>query len=78
MTRIVEDEVPGDDHDWRYYRKRPVVIQAAKVRQRVEVETREGTVVAEPGDYLLIGVEGEVYPCDADIFEKTYDRVVET
>ncbi|ELZ78106.1 periplasmic protein involved in polysaccharide export [Haloferax larsenii JCM 13917] len=76
MTRVVEDEVPGDERDWHYYRKRPVVIQAAKVRQPVEVETREGTVVADEGDYLLIGVEGEVYPCDADIFEKTYDRVV--
>jgi len=28
-----------------------------------------------PGDYLIEGVEGELYPCAKDIFEKTYDNV---
>lgn len=30
-------------------------------------------MVAKTGDYIIRGVEGEIYPCKPDIFEKTYD-----
>lgn len=36
------------------------------------VETREGRIKALPGDWLIRGVEGEVYPCADAIFRKTY------
>lgn len=39
------------------------------------VETPEGAVWARPGDWLIKGVEGEVYPCSASVFEKVYDVV---
>lgn len=29
------------------------------------------------GDYIIMGVNGEVYPCKPDIFEKTYERIEE-
>ncbi|MEC1370651.1 hypothetical protein P9D17_08790 [Bacillus velezensis] len=32
-------------------------------------------VTARDGDYIILGVEGEVYPCNPDIFEKTYDKL---
>jgi hypothetical protein len=35
----------------------------------------EGFQVVCPGDYIVKGVEGEFYPCKADIFEKTYEEV---
>jgi hypothetical protein len=41
-----------------------------------EVETMEGTLRGKAGDWLMIGVEGELYPCDAKVFEKTY-RLIE-
>lgn len=28
-----------------------------------------------PGDWIIIGVAGEVYACKADIFERTYDAI---
>lgn len=37
------------------------------------VETREGTLVASPGDWIIKGVAGEFYPCDPEIFAATYD-----
>ena len=37
------------------------------------IETLEGTMRAEPTDYIIYGVNGEVYPCKPDIFEKTYE-----
>lgn len=39
------------------------------------VNTLEGTMAANPGDYIIKGVNGEFYPCKPDIFEKTYELV---
>jgi hypothetical protein len=41
------------------------------------VKTLEGAIHASVGDYIIRGVEGELYPCKPDIFEKTYDKVEE-
>ena len=38
-----------------------------------EIKTLEGTMIARAGDYIIQGVNGEIYPCKADIFEKTYE-----
>ena len=37
--------------------------------------TLEGEMQTKPGYYIVKGVEGEVYPCRADIFAKTYEAV---
>jgi hypothetical protein len=42
------------------------------------IKALEGTMVAEPGDWIIRGVKGEIYPCKADIFEATYEPVVAT
>lgn len=42
----------------------------------LEIETLEGTMKANPGDYIIKGVNGEFYPCKPDIFEKTYEKVL--
>jgi len=40
-----------------------------------EIETLEGIMIGNGGDYIIQGVEGEIYPCKPDIFEKTYEKV---
>lgn len=30
---------------------------------------------AEPHDYIIKGVKGELYPCKPDIFKQTYEVV---
>ena len=37
------------------------------------IKTLEGDHHASVGDYIIQGVNGELYPCKPDIFEKTYD-----
>lgn len=37
------------------------------------VDTLEGGHTVCPGDYIITGVKGEVYPCKPDIFNLTYD-----
>lgn len=40
-----------------------------------DIKTLEGTMRANKGDYIILGVNGEVYPCKPDIFDKTYEVV---
>jgi hypothetical protein len=42
---------------------------------RCEIKTLEGVMVGNEGDYIIQGVNGEIYPCKPDIFNKTYERV---
>ena len=37
------------------------------------IETLEGTMRAEVGDYIIRGIQGEHYPCKPDIFAETYE-----
>ena len=39
----------------------------------ISVETLEGTMRAMPDDWIIEGVQGEFYPCKANIFDETYD-----
>ncbi len=59
------------------YRKRPVVIHAAQYvgDEPHSIHTLEGTMLAQPGDYVITGIKGEQYPCKPDIFDATYELV---
>jgi len=37
------------------------------------IKTLEGNMHASIGDYIIRGINGELYPCKPDIFEKTYE-----
>ena len=39
------------------------------------IQTLEGTMRADPMDWIIQGVKGEVYPCKPDIFAATYEPV---
>lgn len=39
----------------------------------VEIDTLEGVMTAQRGDFIIKGVNGEFYPCKPDIFAKTYE-----
>lgn len=41
------------------------------------IDTLEGPMTAEYGDWIIKGVKGEFYPCKPDIFELTYEPVPE-
>ena len=41
------------------------------------IRTLEGNMKVNDGDYIIKGVNNEFYPCKPDIFEKTYELVVE-
>lgn len=39
------------------------------------VYTIEGNMQAQPNDWIIKGIKGELYPCKPDIFEATYEEV---
>lgn len=72
------------------YRKKPVVIEAVQWFPGVEIAgvevaspgddqaritTLEGIMRVAPGDWVITGVAGEMYPCRDDIFRATYEPV---
>lgn len=65
----------------RYFRS-PDPAQAGDVRckhcqvtmhQHGWIDTLEGGHIVCPGDFIITGVKGEMYPCKPDIFSATYE-----
>lgn len=63
---------PTSLNNWFIVCKKPVEVKAVRIGEAFEVETLNGMVKCEAGEYLIRGVEGEFYPCKASIFDKTY------
>jgi hypothetical protein len=56
--------------------KKPIVVHAKRMDVEFRVNTLEGNYKqGKPGDYLMRGIDGELYICDGPIFEKTYNWV---
>lgn len=60
---------------WRKARKKPVEIEFREVKGKKEtIKTREGELVAiKHRDFVIRGIEGELYPITKSTFYKTYD-----
>ena len=43
----------------------------------ISIDTLEGTMKCDIHDYIIQGVDGELYPCRRDIFLKTYEKFEE-
>ena len=56
-----------EDCAWKVGKGAPIIY--------VNIHTLEGTMTASKGDFIIKGVEGELYPCKEDIFYKTYELV---
>ena len=57
--------------------KKPIAIEVSQMAEPFVVETLEGTMKGKAGDWLMRGINGEMYPCDHDIFRNSYDIIEE-
>ena len=55
------------------FRKKPVEIEAMQISRCMTVDTLEGNMRGNPGDWLITGVKGEQYFCKDLIFRATYE-----
>ncbi len=53
--------------------KKPIPILCTQIDEPFRVETMEGVMEGKAGDWLVVGIHGEMYPIDKEIFNKTYD-----
>jgi len=44
-----------------------------EISESLFIRTLEGSMEAGISDWIIKGVNGELYPCKPDIFEKTYE-----
>lgn len=44
---------------------------------KITIHTLEGDMIVDSGDYIIKGINGEIYPCKPDIFNKTYEEVAD-
>ncbi len=52
--------------------KNPVPVKCVQIQEPFEVHTIEGVMKGKAGDWLMVGVNNEMYVCDNTIFIKTY------
>jgi hypothetical protein len=66
-------KVAGTKHDWKWFKKKPIIIKAIKIDKEFEIDTLKGTMKGNAGDWLIKGIKGELYPCKPDVFQQTYE-----
>lgn len=62
--------------DWMWDALEKGVMRYPNGNDPLIIKTLEGDHTVSPGDYIIQGVKGELYPCKPDIFEATYEPVV--
>jgi hypothetical protein len=70
MLRFKADSIP--ELKFKEAVKKPIRIRCVQIQEPFEVETMEGNLKGKAGDWLMVGIYGEMYPIDREIFEKTY------
>lgn len=66
-------EALADPASFHSYRK-TALTRARQMDRSFTVETTEGTMDGQAGDYLCLDVKGNPYPCAKDVFEKSYEE----
>ncbi len=59
--------------DWLLPRAKAADVAVAYRGALAIIATLEGDMEAQPGDWIIQGVKGELYPCKPDIFAATYE-----
>ena len=73
MMKVIKtwDDIVGIK---KKYKKKPIIIEAVEIKEEIIIYTREGALSGFKGDFLIEGIEGEIYPCGREIFFKTYEE----
>ena len=71
MLQFKKGKIPA--LNYRMAVKKPIPVRCMQIMEPFEVETLEGTLRGKAGDWLLVGVRGEMYPVDRAIFAQTYE-----
>lgn len=65
------------EKQFKKYRKKPIIVEAYQTDEEKIIETLEGKMKANKGDYIIKGIKGELYPCKEDIFYEIYEEMLD-
>ena len=68
VTKELADFVEGTD-------RLPYGLTVGDGYNYIRLLTLEGTMEASPGDFIIKGIKGELYPRKSDIFAATYEMI---
>ena len=58
----------------KYFVKKPIPVLCEQMTEDGHIDTLEGRMSYEAGDWIIIGIRGERYPCKREIFEESYEE----
>ena len=67
----------GGPPEWIWNALEKGILKPTYGADPLRIQTPEGDLVVSPGDWIIRGIKGELYPCKPDIFAATYDPVEE-
>ena len=65
-----------EDPEWIIEAIKTGTVIITKDVLQLQIHTLEGIMTANLGDFIIRGIQGEIYPCKPDIFEQTYEPVI--
>lgn len=72
MGRYLKKQIVVDAVQWFKSGDHPAVSPDSGRDDVGYIDTPEGRLRVEPGDWIITGVAGENYPCKPEIFEQLY------
>lgn len=72
---VIEAFKYGIDHRPDWFMDKVTTNDIITYNDHCTINTLEGIMTGNYGDYIIQGVQGEIYPCKWDIFEMTYELV---
>jgi hypothetical protein len=72
MGRYLKKQVVVEAVQWFKHGDHPAVTPESVESAVGFIDTPEGRLRVEPGDWVITGVAGENYPCKPDIFQQLY------
>lgn len=73
---LTNEDPPGELFQWLDDNSKDLEWESGRDETLI-IHTMEGSMTARPGDWIIRGVRGELYPCKPDIFEETYASLEE-
>lgn len=72
MGRYLKKQVIVEALQWFNHGDHPAVVAGPEEDGLGYVDTPEGRLRVNPGDWIITGIAGENYPCKPDVFQRLY------
>jgi hypothetical protein len=71
MGRYLKKQIVVEAEQWFKLGDHPAVTDSARDGGGY-IDTPEGRLRVDPGDWIITGIAGENYPCKPDVFQRLY------